>query len=914
MSEEFSQLVAPLVEVVELFSETDKNAIVTKTTFEQAIADDRVNQFYSELARRLAEYQRQKNLMNGMRSKLRAYYSSLLAFAAVLASVGWLVLIVTGVLLARKRGWEALSSAPLIFIGAFAILTGVMLIHMAVVYRSHGNVMADRRYRTDLEEPELNKLEKLLKISSDGVVSGNYVIYIYLSTYHDNAVEWDNNPCPACAEEGKCTALADYATHCFRAAAAGGSDVASLVAKHFTDLVAAVDYTFNSLDLVRDAVDRLNHRRQTQDAVRAMRFVQAFMLKALKDQAAPATLTGHELQRVVKEKIVPLLTPAYGYVTHLRPDVSERDHVQQHTTDTSETACMLMCVGKPECSMAFYEAAGSKCTTYTKRDDEPDPTFSVWHSPADEVVTLVKKTDTLSRLSTKGCVSQAALTKLKERGEHICLNDYDCARYLLDNQLQQSYGSVVHDAARQFGSCAGADNTNTTVPISVVQPLSDIVEDDTARTLMVNTLVKFKDVVASQVTDMVLRYGSRVSLPAVQDLALVELKTRLSKAVFDRAAGVYADIFSLVREKAEAAHLKEMEEEQQRAATSEVISYTDFRAKFVSMSEADFVETFCHELNVLKDSSRSLTRFFKKHELTLEASAQTIAVYGRLIRYGVAFAVMLLVMYVTFDVKFILAKPALAGQKYLLIMGILVLLFSFAYAHQSKMESVHGYNEHVIRDNGNIIKSAAQAICVRVIGSIPELQLRCSEQELAARADAIKKADLAVLRDVCDYSTTKMLPVNESTELVLQDLYTQMVRMTRSIQECNSVLFLGSVKLPFPYFEVWMNAVMVLICAGIVVVILSRFKVISRFQDIKTALTVKSKLQRGLAVSSEDLLFYTRDDAFDMFTRNFAGLAGLLFFVGLVIYMSFKMSESSKQFKSGLFNSDYYQNKKCYKL
>lgn len=910
MSEELASLITPLLKIIELFREVNKNDL-NHATFREMIRHDAANRFYVELAKRIAEYHRTRKDMDTQRKRNKLFYGSLVASVVM----GVAALFVAGTLgamsyLKNDAGtYDIWPKRTFLIICMAVVVMCVILVHFAVLYYKDNTFLDNKKYKTDLEEPILTSIYELLQI--DGTtVSRNYILYIYLSLYENNNVEFDNDPCSVCSDN-MCSTVGSFEDKCN----------ASMIAKQYTELQSIVMNIFENLDEIEAAVSRKDTYTQSRHATKSMQYIQRFMLKAMQD-TVDTVLTQHEIEKIVKDRILPILMPPYMYAPNRKPMLSGRPvDVSSAPTDITETACMLNCIKDANCSMAFYNTA-NKCVLY-KRDianiaSGNKAVFQTQNDVLNETTTLMKLRDEESLVNTHGCLKNTDLTTLKKSGLQVCYNENECSRYILDDMAKKFYGPLVNRPLDMCGVGASAI-------VIKVEPLADVVQDDLKRSKLHATVTRFKDVIYIQLVDEVERYGSTIDMASVRAISLSQISALVPADVFSHLNVLYDEVFDLAN--------KEFEVRKKRAIdplgnqeNTQVISYDDFKAKFIQMNEKSFIEDFCLHMNSLRESSKSLIHFFSKHEITLERTRRTIEMFNIIIMYSIVLTLLGLTMYaINEDVGELLKDPLFAAQKYIFITGIMIVMFSFAFAYYYRIKGIHEYNMRVITENGNIVKSQSHIACSMILMA-PSMITSCVDAAAAAQLsnsgtvamnanqDAAQRGDLMIYKRTCSYSEVRLLHVTDKHEEMFKSLYTSMIRINNAITECNSVMFLNSIKMPFPYFEISMNAAMAGFAALVIGVVIFKFKLLTRLADIKQTNILTSKLKRGIRVPENDLVYYTKDDTLDPFLQQFITIAGIGFFCLIVVFMSIKSSQSSSQLKSGLFNSTYYNKKKCYKM
>lgn len=133
--------------------------------------------------------------------------------------------------------------------------------------------------------------------------------------------------------------------------------------------------------------------------------------------------------------------------------------------------------------------------------------------------------------------------------------------------------------------------------------------------------------------------------------------------------------------------------------------------------------------------------------------------------------------------------------------------------------------------------------------------------------------------------------------------------------KCNYIVE-ASGRMPFPYSEVFINVLVLIVCIAVIFIILIQFNPAKCVRDIKYL----NKLIEELAVTrnlneftirlmSLSICHYENIDAISIVIKSIFGVFVFMF----LLYYSVLVFSSANQFKNGLYNSKYFEDGQCYR-
>jgi len=227
----------------------------------------------------------------------------------------------------------------------------------------------------------------------------------------------------------------------------------------------------------------------------------------------------------------------------------------------------------------------------------------------------------------------------------------------------------------------------------------------------------------------------------------------------------------------------------------------------------------------------------------------------------------------------------------LLIIPIVLSIFliSMMLSFYKKMRSKHDFNVDIIENNTSELRNALDDFYkyqVNVWNKCTSVEREMKIGSVAAITKEDKRVMFEFIRKIVD-----------------------------KYEKCNYILESAKAKLPFPYSEVVVNGVMLLVCVVTMLYVWMTFAPLKRIADIRYLNLLKAQLEvtDNLTSFGEKLrsLAICHFDEVDGVSLSFK----VMFFTSIVIFMliySGKIVSTSNDFKLGLYNSMYYEQSRCF--
>lgn len=225
-----------------------------------------------------------------------------------------------------------------------------------------------------------------------------------------------------------------------------------------------------------------------------------------------------------------------------------------------------------------------------------------------------------------------------------------------------------------------------------------------------------------------------------------------------------------------------------------------------------------------------------------------------------------------------------------IIVPIFIVFFIIAImiSWRNKMNSVFEYNKSVIQKNTK-----------ELAGSLKDLQDIFNDINKKLKSDG-------------------GLNINTIPDINKEDkikIYENIKEIITSYNNCNYIIESAGADIPFPYAEVFTYLFMIIIIVIVFMYILNTVDPIKRLIEIKDMNKMKPMFFVSENIESLMGELNTRNGCHmeDMQTIMFSVKVAFVCFIVLFLSIySVKIISGSKNYERGLFNSIYYENKKCY--
>ena len=216
-------------------------------------------------------------------------------------------------------------------------------------------------------------------------------------------------------------------------------------------------------------------------------------------------------------------------------------------------------------------------------------------------------------------------------------------------------------------------------------------------------------------------------------------------------------------------------------------------------------------------------------------------------------------------------------------------IFTMVYSSYEKRKSIFEYNIEIIESNTSDFKD-----------SINQLLAKMNEfDSVASKTPLDYIGNIPCIKDIDKF-----------------EVQTLLLNIIDKFEKCNYILETSKNKFPFPYSELMIDIFMIAVILGGVAYLSSNFKIGEKYAQIMEWKQLVFDLENGITAEAVKLDHVIREAVcHDNEMDNIAYTVKVIFFVFIflfLLYYSVKLLESSNGFKTGIYNSAYFDENQCY--
>lgn len=885
------RVIEPLRNIVDLIRDAPTEALNDVTDFQSLTSDGHMNELMLGLASNAFEYNVQYKALERQRSAYITSTNVIIGSMSVLVVAFWvLVIVLIGYRIRNpneeeqkakqarrsKQSNEAnreddfKSTSSVVMMGA-AFCMGVTLsagvIHITHLIRQRQQAVNEKTMTAELKggDASLRNLLTALRFDSDDmddtVITGNVAMYAYYKSFVGN-FGWKGD-----AKFSAMTSLNDFA--------------GSVPVGEVQSLISNIKNAKSNLAVIYASIQTMDVMGGAELLRDSMAVVQDIMYKTGSTNLA-ASGSKSAAEDVSQTTVVEALIPKFITIPNLRP--TDTAAGARAVTSMDRVACVKMCQDDPLCGACFQDDARKMCTLYTKLDGanaQADYQFGMTHDPLSKSHIMLKRAygDT-STVSVSGNLGTGTLEAFKVPGADTCSAAADtgffCGTYISDGQGARTYIGSAAAASLKF--VPNSSDANGLQTVTLRRPLADVLETAVMRH-MPYTLTVSKE----ELADALVKTGLDVTEEAVRG----EI-TRILSGEYGGADG-----YRSVAAPYQAILLRASEMIKARTADAvettggkegQLITYDTFRTKLINMSETEF-EGLAKHLDRIRDATTGLWTSETTYNTQFTRATDTIRIRDQLVKYGIAISTFTLVA----GLAWYLSKNGSEGVLSTIPLAILgsvpIILFFITMSNYNKRRQAYlDFNRTVSNGNGRRLMGLTKDACNQVKNS-------------GFRTD--------------QPSASQPLRITEDKTIFVQALYRRMVEMTQAYERCNNINLYANARVPLQLTDIAVSTLLLLVYLGCIIFIVAKFQLVERAQKMRWMIQAKSKLARYIPVPESQLLIYTDKTSIPEEITKFLTVAGLIVLVIGTILYSAHSSSAADLLKPGLFNSNYYAQKRC---
>jgi len=220
---------------------------------------------------------------------------------------------------------------------------------------------------------------------------------------------------------------------------------------------------------------------------------------------------------------------------------------------------------------------------------------------------------------------------------------------------------------------------------------------------------------------------------------------------------------------------------------------------------------------------------------------------------------------------------------------VALFIIAMLIAYYKKMKAKYEFNLDIIETNTNQLKTLLESFNDKI-------------NEIDSKLDSSDK-------------TKNIQLISKITNDDKNDIFEFIKKIIEKFDKCNFILEAAKNELPFPYTEVVLNGFFMSISILCIVYVWFNYAPIKRLIDNKYLYKMKGELQVTDDLNQFDLklksLSICHNDEIDGIVFSMK-IIFFMFIIMFLVFYSVKIISSASDFKSGLFNSFYYDESICY--
>lgn len=904
-------LIEPLEELVDLFEHTNRNTVILESISDVVSSNKKkAMDFYGTIAKKLAVFHTIKSNLTRSRDKNSTLYTSLLIVTVlIVCGIYALYMVYVRYLFSKGALKSFLQVRPIVFYTIYLLVVGAFAIHMVVEIRDKMSKVDSIMYRVDTDDSNISTLINLFSYSDkDNVAGRNYILYMYYKIlYDENTIYENEDACVDCQEANICSTLNTFVQKCNK----------DFLDEHINELKRTINIIFDNLASFKAAIGRKNQFTQIKTVKNSIEYFQNLMYQAAQNPGQ-FDMTPEKLDSIIENEVQAVFDLTFTTHRGLQPMYDRNAVDVLDDPGVTRKDCFCDFLKNNNYVAAFYDK-DNKCTLYSKyaSGTKAKSTYMLKYTGSPTHFAMFRKNkNTIDNTITRGCIEEESLSSL-EKLEFCPEKIKSFCKTVIQDGDKKYYPHIGRDF--RFGDIKFSSFENACAlgnrAIDIQRPIQNLTSDAMNH---MDTLVEFKDVVTQQLLDIIDKYEGRMELNDFIQKILTYSDTK--QDTFVVLGPIYKEILN---------NVKKIYNERKEANKSQAgdkkgyISFEDFKASIGAMTEKEFLEVFCKHLNNLRDVSDGLNSFYHLYGFDREQQSKNNQIFKVSLGYMSAVVGLIIVQYALGDSIFYSKNYTNIALKYTLIIGIFAIIVSCIAAYLSKQSSVLQFNNKVIDNNGNQIKSLSKKICITILNAhVFDVHNNYAEarmvdclirKEQDTYDECFFEGDISCLRQACKRTLGTERFVNVKNDVVMKEMYQGLITIMDSVRTCNSVLMSASIKMPFPYLDILTNSIILTIAVIAAIYIVSKFSMIGRFQEIKHLISLKEKVLNYVNVPVAELAYYLeKSNAFGPEIKNFVIILCVIAVVLFTFVHSSTLITSSSSFGPGLYNSTYYNEGKCY--
>jgi hypothetical protein len=229
------------------------------------------------------------------------------------------------------------------------------------------------------------------------------------------------------------------------------------------------------------------------------------------------------------------------------------------------------------------------------------------------------------------------------------------------------------------------------------------------------------------------------------------------------------------------------------------------------------------------------------------------------------------------------------GIKLAIPLAAIIFIVALIYSFYVKKRDVFNYNKDMIETNTSELKDSIHKL----------------EEKIIYLNNKIPK----------DQILSKITNIQDITDDDKFEMFAHIKNVVDKFEKCNFIMEASNIRLPFPYTEIVMDVFMLLVLVSAFLYIYTKLQPIEKISKIKVYNVMVEKTKSGINDKEFNDKLDINEKCHDEDMDAIIYTLKLIVFIFILVFLLFyatKLLASSSEFRGGLYNSNYFEESRCY--
>lgn len=357
--------------------------------------------------------------------------------------------------------------------------------------------------------------------------------------------------------------------------------------------------------------------------------------------------------------------------------------------------------------------------------------------------------------------------------------------------------------------------------------------------------------------------------------------------------------------------------------TGMYVSHGRFVEVVGKMSKEEFMHDFMFNLDELRSTSEGLSTLYNKFDYSSRVHNDNQLVLNLVTAFGLIIAILVLgdFGYIAYKnmqetvvgirndknrpptwEQDIMSVKINFGMKVAIAIGAMITVFSMIQAFKQKTDDLFNYNKSILTKNGSAITNNSK-----------ELFDTLFDQIMGDQASANKPDDEVMFLKMLQVKGTAV-DVEKIAGSMSKFEYQQFIDMLNAFDKCSTLFSTNQTMVPFPMLEVSLYTALIVFMLVILIALTFALNPYARIQSLRKQVRTKGKLNAREKVFMSELTFDCGNEIEKKKIDNLIKFVTIILLLILPLLFSISLAQSSANFLSSIYLSDYFAKSDCYSV